>query len=483
MRAIFGAGGAVAAMASLYAGLFTFLTFRRHDSFGTWAFDMGNMDQAVWNTLQGRPLAFTNMEGITTRLAIHVEPTLMVLSPVYLVWSDPKALLLLQSVALASGAFPVFWLARRELKSQWASMALVASYLLFPSLEAVNMAEFHAVALSAPLLLWAYYFADTDRWVAYGIASVLAMGTKEEVGLVVALLGVYLAIARRSLLPALVAAVGTLWSAIALLIVIPTFNPSSSSPYAGYYDYLGGNLVEVVANLLTHPWIPVEKALSQPSYLESLLLPGGYLALLSPERLVLGLPSLLVNLLSDNGEMRRPNLYHYTAPLIPALLLATIAGARRVTALLTHLGLTHGRALLLVMALLLASTAFYHRQEGLTPLARGFSLPPITEHDRVGYEVLESVPKGVSLSVQSELNAHLSQREKLYVFPEVGDAEYVLADRLRDPSSIDPVNDPSQLHRRRLSILEDLLRSGEFDVLLDRDGYLLLRRKGLGLEG
>lgn len=478
MKARFSAGSVVAVLASLYAGLFTFLSFRRHDSFGTWAFDMGNMDQAVWNSLHGRLLAFTNMEGVTTRLAIHVEPTLILISPIYLLWTDPRALLLLQSVALATGAFPVFWLARRELESQWAAVIVSASYLLFPSLEAVNMAEFHAVALATPLLLWTFCFAASGRWVLYVITSLLAMGTKEEMGLVVALMGIYLAVARRSPLPGLVALAGILWSLTALLVIIPTFNPERSSPYAGYYHYLGDDLVEVAVNLVTHPWIPVQRALSEPGYLESLLMPSGYLALLSPERLALGLPSLLINLLSDNGEMRRPNLYHYTAPLLPAMLLATIAGARRAAVLLTRLGLTYGRALVLAMALLLISTAFCHRREGLTPLASGFFLPPITEHDKVGHEVLQAVPKGVSLSVQSELNAHLSQREKLYVFPRVEDAEYVLVDRLRDPASGDPVNDPSELHRYRLPALEELLQGGEFDTVLDRDGYVILKRKG-----
>lgn len=468
----------VAVLAILYSGLFTYIAFLRHDSFTTWAFDLGNMDQAVWNTLQGRPLAFTNMEGVTTRFAIHCEPTLILISPIYLLWSNPKVLLLFQSVALATGAFPVFWIARSELKSSSAGVIASACYLLFPSLEAVNMAEFHTVSLAAPLLLWAYFLASTGHWTWYTILSLLAMGTKEEVGLVVAFLGIYLSITRRSVLPALIAAVGIIWSLISILVVIPAFNPKNSSPYAGYYSYLGSNLVEIAINILTHPWIPVQRILSEPEYLKSLLMPNGYLALLSPERLVLGLPTLLINLMSSNGEMGRANLYHYTAPLIPAIMLATIAGARRATNLINRFGVTYGQATALVMFILLFSTASYHRQEGLTPLSVKFSMPSITQHDMIGHQMVRLVPDGVSLSVHPDLNPHLSQRQKLYVFPRVEDAEYVLMDRLRDVSSRDPIKDPTRGHRDRLNTLNELLNSGEWEVIVDHDGYILLKRKG-----
>ncbi len=465
-------------LASLYAACFTVIAFNRHDSFHTWAFDMGNMDQAAWNTIHGRWLAFTNMEGVTTRLAIHFEPTFILISPIYLLWSDPKALLLLQTVALASGAFPVYWLARKELNSVVAAVLISASYLLLPSLEAVNFAEFHPVALAAPLLLWGFYFANNGQWWGYLSTSLLAMGTKEEVGLVVAMMSLYLAFTTRSRwIPLLVAALGVISSVMAVMVVIPHFNPNHASPYVGYYSYLGRNLPAIAVNLLLHPWIPVQKSLDEPPYLASFLQPFGYLDLLAPERLLMGIPSFLINILSSDGEMQRPNLYHYTAPMIPALMIATIAGVRRASRLLTKVGLGHRSALALVMAFLLLNTAIYQRQEGLTPLAEGFSLFPITPHDQLAYQVMKLVPPDASLSVHPDLDAHLSEREKIYVFPRVADAQYVLMDRLRDVSSRDVLTVPTAEHRLRLKVLDQLIQSGQWETLLDHDGYVLLKRK------
>ena len=80
-------------------------------------FDIGNMDQAVWNTLHGHLFRFTNRgadwEGPPTRLGIHVEPILLLVALFYLIHSGPETLLILQTMALALGAIPLFLLGRR----------------------------------------------------------------------------------------------------------------------------------------------------------------------------------------------------------------------------------------------------------------------------------------------------------------------------------------------------------------------------------
>src|SRR5579875_3590324 len=70
-------------MAVLYAALFIYLEWWRYHGLLMHAEDMGNMEQAVWNTAHGHPFHFTNLRiatmgveaaGTTTRLSFHVEP-------------------------------------------------------------------------------------------------------------------------------------------------------------------------------------------------------------------------------------------------------------------------------------------------------------------------------------------------------------------------------------------------------------------------
>jgi uncharacterized membrane protein len=62
-------------MTLAYAGTFSWLAVMRHLAFQSHAFDLGNMDQAVWTTLHGMPLRFTDMQVghsvLTSRFAIH----------------------------------------------------------------------------------------------------------------------------------------------------------------------------------------------------------------------------------------------------------------------------------------------------------------------------------------------------------------------------------------------------------------------------
>jgi len=109
----------------------------RHWEYHSDAFDLGNMDQAVWNTLHGHPFRFTNRGnddfGPPTRLSIHVEPIILLLALLYLIHSGPATLLVTQTVALALGAIPLFALSLRRMPHlPFIGVGLVFAYLLSP---------------------------------------------------------------------------------------------------------------------------------------------------------------------------------------------------------------------------------------------------------------------------------------------------------------------------------------------------------------
>src|ERR1035437_10917904 len=105
---------------TLYAAYFTTASFLRYDNFFTGRFDLGNMDQTVWNTIHGRIFQATDPNGTTniSRLAFHADFILILISPLYLIWSSPEMLLLLQSVVLGIGALFVFAISMSILKNK-----------------------------------------------------------------------------------------------------------------------------------------------------------------------------------------------------------------------------------------------------------------------------------------------------------------------------------------------------------------------------
>ena len=103
-------------MVVAYFLTFATLTVLAHEAYRTTAFDLGSMDQAIWNTLHGRFFRATVQPGVEIRLVGHVEPILLPISLLYLIYSDPKVLLVLQSAVVALGALPAYWLARDLLR-------------------------------------------------------------------------------------------------------------------------------------------------------------------------------------------------------------------------------------------------------------------------------------------------------------------------------------------------------------------------------
>ena len=188
----------LAAGMAAYAAGFAALSVLRHTAFVTGRFDLGNMVQAVWSTAHGDPLQMTDLNGDQiSRLAAHVDPILILFAPLWWIWPSPNMLLVVQAVALALGALPVFWLARKHLRSGRAGVGFALAYLLYPATGWLALNEFHPVALATPLLLFAFWYLDEDRLLPFAAFALAACACKEEIPLVVAGFGIWYALTRK----------------------------------------------------------------------------------------------------------------------------------------------------------------------------------------------------------------------------------------------------------------------------------------------
>jgi len=458
-------------MILLYIALFSTLTILKHEAFQTTAFDLGNMDQAVWNSLRGRFLPFTNWGEEGTRLAYHVDPILILISPLYFIYSDPKTPLVFQTLVVALGALPLFWLAKEMFGESLVALVFPLVYLLFPALEAANMFDFHPTTIAAPLLLYAFYYLWKRKYPWFFLFSFLVMACKEEMPLLVLMMGLYLLLVQRNWRVGLsTVALGLAWFIVAVYIIIPHYNPSGRSPYLAAYGYLGQGPLTMLRTMIMEPGVVLRNVLTREKlgYLGNLLAPVAFLSLLAPQVLLLFAPTLAINLLSANPQFYTLEKFHYAAPLVPFVVLSALFGVYYLGEFLS-LRLKVGRhgPLYLLSALVLLSTLLYHRYHGFTPLGLRFEMAQVTPHHRLAKELMALIPDGATVSAQSGLNPHLSQRPKIYMFPKVEDAEYVFFDVSVDSWPIHP-NDQKD-------IFEGLIAQG-FGVLAGEDGYLLLQR-------
>jgi hypothetical protein len=118
------------------------------------------------------------------------------------------------------------------------------------------------------------------------------------------------------------------------------------------------------------------------------------------------------------------------------------------------------------------------RREGILPPAARFAWPADGGRAARLRPLLDRIPPDAPVSAQSNLFPHVSQRERVYVFPAVEDAAYVLLD-VAGPSA--PLY-PDDLFDEAAA----LLLGARFELLGADDGLLLFRRRpadGAGAGG
>jgi uncharacterized membrane protein len=460
-----------------YAVFFSWLSILQHNRFVTGGGDLGNFDQAIWNTLHGRILQLTNLQQTNSRLGLHFEPIFIPLSLVYLVWSDARTLLLIQTVALALSAIPIYWLGRERL-GNWPALGWVTVYLLFPALEGANLFEFHSNTLAIPFLTFACYYLLHGRYWPFGVCAVLAMACREDVALMVGMMGIYALLIHRDRIGWIVFLGGVGTFCLAMFVVIPYFAYWGAPPHVVRYATLGSSPAQVALTLIKHPGTALQLLLSNPDkvrYLTHLTAPVAFLALLDIPTLLPVLPVVVLNLLSEWSPTYALDRFHYSAPIVPFIVFAAINGMQRLIGWLNRWrNLSPRFALTALMTATLVIGLGYHVRFGHTPLSAGFALPQAEARHATAYQMFQLIPPNAPLSAQTNLNPHLSQRPVIYLFPKLDDpttepAEYVALDRL---GNIFPLT-PEEYN----SMLEGMITSRQYQVIFDRDGYLLLHRR------
>lgn len=438
-------------------------------------YDLGNMVQAVWSTAHGRPLHMT--DGFTgeqiVRFAYHVDPILALLAPLWVLAPSPLTILAVQVVAIAAGALPVFWLARRHAASEAVAALLAIGYLVYPWTAWAAIDVFHPLSLSLPLLLFAVWFLDGDRLVPFAVCAVLAAATGELVGLTIAALGVWYGLARGNRRAGAVIGVGgVLWSAIALLVVVPAF-AGESSVYQGTVDgRVGGSPAGLVRTVFTDPLDVVAAATdgNDLAYLALIAIPLLGAFLLAPGLAAVAAPQLAINLLTNFGATTDPRA-HYVAPILAALFAALAVGigrreARRNARVVAAVLIATGAASIMLGPWSSASIG--------TP--RWYQANSSAEAVAIRDAALSLVPADAAVSATNSLGAHLADRRYLVSAPRVGRAEWVVvdADDTWRPQAWGGVEDPEAI----AGLIRRLDASDEWDTVFHRGRVLVFKRVG-----
>lgn len=188
-------------LAACFVAVIWYLSALRYWSY-TDAWDMGGFVQTMWSASHGGLLEYTlnsffysSFPGqmVQSYLGTHFSPFLFLLVPLYAALPDPLTLIGVQSVVVALGLLPVFWLAKDELGS-FAAYSLSAVYFLYPPLIGLALDNFHPETFIPTFFLFAVYFGMKRKWVWAAAGSVLLLSVIEEAGIAVAGMALFFAI-------------------------------------------------------------------------------------------------------------------------------------------------------------------------------------------------------------------------------------------------------------------------------------------------
>lgn len=473
-------------------------------------FDLAFYQQAIWNTGQGRFLEVSATDFSRSLMGTDVILIYAFMAPFYLISPSVMTLLVVETIIVACGALPVYWLARDRLTNPWAGLVFGLVYLLLPAVQNGNLYELRERPMAGAFLLFAFYFWQKGQFGRFGLAAGLALCCRPENGLVLVMLGLYgwlegkpkqAGFGWRYVLGPVLLGLG--WFGAALVVIQVA---TSGSGFALGSTFAGGSPLSAVTTLFTDPargWTQLfptgAVTLGKLLYIPLLLLPFAFLPLFSPRPLLMALPPVGLNLLAaENRALQwNPFDYHYQSSVIPWLLVAAIFTIARISEKSAGLSPAVSAAhngkkelfspevvsqagflvsiLVLTLALNIGTNLLSGKEltPGLPGVKNGWG-PILTRQASARWDeakiLLKAVPDDAPLAITNLWASYVKPRQglwllavrPLYSIRPIQNAQYIFAD-LR-------VAEDAQLARQALD-------SGQWNEIGQRAEYLLLQRK------
>ena len=401
----------VAGLAIAYFVVYSVLSVLRHETYHSYGPDLGLFDQIFWNTTQGRFFESTMSLGQPlphSYLSDHFSPIYLLLMPFYALVPRPETLLILQTLFLALGVWPLYLLARLKLDPGFPRLAFVFAYFLFLPVAFINLFDFHELALSVLPLGFAIYFLERGRPGLFLVSLFSTFLIKEELPLIGLGFGAYVLLEKRNWklgLAVLAASAAAFFAVIRL--IIPAFGGGSYAYFTSRYGQLGTSPQQIIGTILSNPRLLASTVLQSQKlkFLAGIFGPMLGLTALAGWGVVLVLPTLGYLLLSNY----RPQFAfssHYSAPLVALVIGTSILGLARMTPSWQRPA----------AAAVLASSLIFAYLFGDLPFSRHFDPRMFEPEARYAAFVanLDRIPATASVGAENNLTPHLSHRRLIY---------------------------------------------------------------------
>jgi len=392
--------------------LYSVLSILRHSHFGSNTWDLGLFDQMVWHYSRFEAHASTSML-LQNSLGDHFSPILALCAPLYWLYPHAETLLVVQAVLFAAALIPIFLFTEKRLGRRQA-YCFVASFIFFWGVQDTIEFDFHPDVFAVPLIAFAIYWIDVKKWFGASLSILALLLVKEDLTLLVAAFGVYLAFYQKAKLGVSLVAVGVLFFYLDLAVIIPHFNSADKSYDHWIYQSLGTGPLDALKAVLKNPLLPFDVLFSDGTKIKTLFLlsaPFLFLPIFS-RQIILIIPLVAAKLLANSSNYWGMG-FHYSATLCPILVMASAEG-------LVYWRQKEFLKKGIFKSLLPAPTYILMINLILIPIlspwrniehARFWTL---SEMEKTSSFAFALIPKDASVATQSSIAPHLSERKDVY---------------------------------------------------------------------
>jgi uncharacterized membrane protein len=455
-----------------YAYFFAKYAMRIFYRLGSRAFDLGIENNLVWNASTfSAPLFKTSPLGGPTSAHTGYHQTFFsyIIAIPYKLYPEPQFLLTLQAVFVGAAAIPLFIWLRRRLNA-WVAALVAVAYLLYPPVHGGNLYDFHYQPLG-PFFVWmALLFLERGKWLKGAIFVLLTLSLREDMSLMLAVIGVFLTLSK---LQPVGGAVLTVVSGIIFIVQKMIVMPMFLNGVEGYIHQYAGLLAPgergfggVIKTVIMNPAFTLNSLLEQLklTYALHIFAPLLLLPLRRPLGFWLCLPGFFFTLLSTQYPPLVQIGFQYTTYWAMFVFLGAGWALSKMTP-------QHRFSAASALALTISSATWLYggwlQPEG----ARGawdihhFELTP-DDHKRhkQAYALIEMIPPDARVSASEFINAQVSSRANAYSLRgSLYDAEYLLL----HTAAMGP---------REKDLVRPAVERKEFGLVARREKFLLMKK-------
>ena len=497
-------------LAAIFFSLTLIIALNRYYSFYT-TYDHGLFNQLFWNGIHGRLFQGSLSSGNSStslfdgqvssvsyiHLGQHFVLDLLLWLPFYALFPSPVTLIVLQVGLITLGGLVLYFLSCHYLTSRL-SVFIVASYyganpIIGPCLD--NFYE----QCQIPLLVFSVLLTLEKRsWKLFWLLVALTLGVREDTGIILFGIGVYLVLSRRYIQTGLaLCLLSFCYVVIVTNILMPIFSNDNSRLYlAPYFSHFiksnNPTTLELLWAIISQPQVMLQVFFGDLNHRLRYILgewqPLAFVPAFSASAWTIAGFPLLETIIQNNKDSVSINT-RYTLTHAPGLFYGAILWWDR-----------HPKKFqpwfrrfwisCIVLSLVFVLTSNPHQS---LYFLRPFKLKPwvyVSLSDRWNHaahlrNIIQTIPENASVASSGYVIPHMSNRQAIIRLPSlqfrnaqglVVDVDYALVDlwQLQQPLLTAPV-DRGRL-KATLPLIEQVLQQEKYGIIDLQDNVLLLQK-------